>query len=95
MAKIYDVSVKVLSQEGTCGAGHKVGDEWIIKDDITPAGICGGAFCVIFPETRVLSFGGTFPWAKDDLDVHRVACPDYKNPVVFELRRLGGKDFRS
>ncbi|MFC1891325.1 TIGR04076 family protein [Thermodesulfobacteriota bacterium] len=88
MVETYDVSVKVISVDGTCEQGHEVGDEWIIKDDKTPGGICGGAFCSIFPEARVLSFGGTYPWAKDDPDVHRVACMDAKNPVVFELRRL-------
>ena len=88
MAKTLDVSVKIVSQEGTCAGGHKIGDEWIIKDDKTPGGICSGAFCAIFPEVRVLSFGGIFPWAKDDPDAHRVACPDARNPVIFELRRL-------
>lgn len=88
MAKTFDVSVKVMSQEGTCAGGHKVGDEWIIKDDKTPGGICCGAFCAIFPEARVLSFGGKFPWADPDPDVIRLACPDAKNPVIFELRRL-------
>ena len=31
MAESYDVSVKVISQKGTCEAGHKIGDEWIIN----------------------------------------------------------------
>ena len=87
MADIYDVSIKVVSQQGTCNAGHKVGDEWIMKNDRTPGGICSGAFCTIFPEARVLSFGGAFPWSTDP-DVSRVACPDANNPVVFEIRRL-------
>jgi len=59
MVETYDVSAKVISVEGTCEQGHEVGDEWIIKDDKTPGGICGGAFCSIFPEARVLSFGAT------------------------------------
>jgi len=30
MAEIYVVVVMVVSQAGTCHAGHKVGDEWVI-----------------------------------------------------------------
>ncbi|MBW1763279.1 MAG: TIGR04076 family protein [Deltaproteobacteria bacterium] len=87
MAEMHDVSIKVVSVNGSCAAGHRAGDEWIIKEDKTPAGICGGAFCSIFPESRVLAFGGSFPWSPDP-DVSQVACSDAKNPVVFELRRL-------
>ena len=87
MAEIYDVLIKVVSKQGTCDAGHRVGDEWVMQNDKTPGGICGGAFNGIFPEARVLSFGGVFPWS-DDPDMNQIACPDAKNPVVFELRRL-------
>ena len=87
MSEMYDVSIKVISQKGTCGHGHKVDDEWVIKDDKTPEGICLGAFSSIYPEARVLSFGGSCPWSQDP-DVAQLACPDAKNPVVFELRRL-------
>ena len=87
MAEIHNVSIKVISINGTCAGGHQVGDEWIIKNDKTPAGICMGAFCSIFPEARTLAFGGSFPWSSDPA-VTQVACSDAKNPVVFELRRL-------
>ena len=30
MAETYEVVAKVLSQKGTCGAEHKVGDQWVI-----------------------------------------------------------------
>jgi uncharacterized repeat protein (TIGR04076 family) len=86
MADRYDVKVKVISQKGTCGAGHKVGDEWTISDK-TPAGICLSAFNALFPATRVLMFGGSFPWS-DDPDTATAACPDAANPVVFELKRV-------
>ena len=87
MAEMYDVSVKVISVKGTCDGGHKPGDEWIIKGDKTPGGICMGAFNSLFPEARVLAFGGLFPWSTDP-DTTQIACPDGKNPVVFELKRL-------
>ena len=86
MAETYDVIVKVVSQKGTCGAEHKVGDEWVVGSK-TPEGICMGAFEVVYPSARVLRFGGSFPWSSEP-DVATVACPDAKNPVVFELRRL-------
>ena len=86
MAERYDVAIKVISQKGTCHAEHKVGDEWVFKDK-TPEGICLGAFSSLYPSVRVLMFGGSFPWASDP-DVATEACPDPKNPVVFEVRRL-------
>lgn len=82
----YDVEVKVISQEGVCGKDHKVGDSWIIGTK-TPEGICLSAFNVIFPDSRVLRFGGELPWAKEK-GTATVACPDGKNPVIFKLRRI-------
>ena len=86
MAETYDIAVKVISQNGTCGAGHKVGDEWVLGSK-TPEGICLSAFNALLPNTRVLRFGGSFPW-ENDPDVTTLPCKDKKNPVVFELRRL-------
>lgn len=87
MAKQYEVLAKVMSQKGTCAAGHKVGDEFLIGDR-TPGGMCSWAFETIFPFVTVLQFGGSFPWEKDDPNKTTVACPDPGNPVVFELRQL-------
>ena len=86
MAETYDVIAKVISQKGTCGAEHKVGDQWVIGGK-TPEGICLSAFNALFPSLRVLRFGGSFPWSSDP-DVATAACPDAQNPVVFELRRV-------
>ncbi len=86
MAERYKVSIKIISQKGTCGSEHRVGDHWVV-DNKTPEGMCLSAFDVLFPYIQVLMFGGTFPWA-DDPDATTIACPDAENPVVFELRRL-------
>ena len=86
MADSHKVSVRVASQKGSCEAGHKVNDQWII-DTKTPEGICLFAFNSLFPSLQVLAFGGSFPWEADP-DVTTVACPDPGNPVVFKLRRL-------
>ena len=86
MAERYEVAVKVISQKGTCAQEHRVGDEWVIGGKLAE-GLCTSAFGALYPSLRVLMFGGSFPW-EDDPDVAIVACPDVKNPMVFELRRL-------
>ncbi|MFC1940459.1 TIGR04076 family protein [Chloroflexota bacterium] len=80
-----DVTAKVISQEGTCAAGHKVGDKFVIGQQ-TPPKLCSWAFYSLFPFAEVLQFGGSFPW-ENDRNKTTVACPDPENPVVFELRR--------
>ena len=87
MPEMYDVSIKIISQKGNCEHGYKVGDEWVIKDDLTPGGLCLAAFNSISPEARVLSYGGSSPWSPDP-DVTEVICPSRRNSIVFELRRL-------
>lgn len=86
MVERYDVKVKIISQKGTCGAGHKVGDEWTISGK-TPEGICLSAFNALFSDARVLMFGGSFPWSSDP-NMASAACPDAANPVVFEFKRI-------
>lgn len=76
---------KVISQQGTCEAQHKVGDEFLMGEK-TPPNLCSWAFYSLFPFAQVLQFGGSFPWEKDR-NKSTVACPDPDNPVVFELRR--------
>ena len=90
MAKRYDVAIKVISQQGHCAAGLKEGDEWIISGSLTPTGICLSGFDAMFPKLMVLTFGSTFSW-EDDPDIITSACPDAKNPLVFELKRLPKK----
>jgi uncharacterized repeat protein (TIGR04076 family) len=79
------VKAKVISQKGTCVAGHRVGTEFTITDNC-PADMCAWAFYSGFPFCQVLMSGGSFPW---DSDPNRTtfACPDPSNPVVFELTR--------
>ena len=86
MADIYDVQIKVISQKGECSAGHKVGDTWVMGAK-APEGLCASALHSIFPEVRVLRFGGSMPWEKDK-DATCLACSDPLNPVVFEVRRI-------
>ena len=80
-----DIVARIISQRGTCAAGHIVGDEFVIGQK-TPLNMCSWAFYTLFPFAEVLQFDGSFPWEKDP-DKTTVACPDPVNPVVFELRR--------
>ncbi len=86
MTDTYNVIARVTSQIGTCSAGHKIGNEWLIGDH-TPAGICLSAFSALLPDARTLMFGGSLPWMSDP-DTASAACPDASNPVIFELRRV-------
>ncbi len=81
-----EIIARVISQKGTCAAGHKLGDEFTVGQN-TPAGFCSWAYFTVFPFAEVLEFGGAFPWETDP-DRTTVACPDPGNPVVFELRRI-------
>lgn len=82
---MYTIAAKVISQKGTCEAGHREGDEFVIGQS-TPCNMCSWAFYTLFPFAEVLQFGGSFPWEKDPSKT-TVACPDPANPVVFELSR--------
>ena len=86
MAAMHKVQIKVVSQKGTCSAGHRVGDSWLMTEH-TPEGLCVFALDTLFPYIQVLAFGGTFPWEPDP-DAARVCCSDPDNPVVFEIRRI-------
>ncbi|MCX5990759.1 MAG: TIGR04076 family protein [Chloroflexi bacterium] len=85
-----EIIARVISQKGTCSAGHRLGDEFVIGEK-TPPGMCPWAFYTLFPFAGVLQFGGSFPW-EDDKDRATIACPDAGNPVVFELRRCLPQD---
>jgi len=68
----YKVVARVISQKGTCGFGHKVGD----------------TVDSFLPKVFAMRYGADFPWLKDDKDMATHACPDGYNPVVFEIRRV-------
>ncbi len=84
------VSVKVISQKGVCMAGHKEGDEWLVRgreDGWKSPPICIFALGSLMTSLQLLMYGGTFPWEPDP-NVIVGACTDVNNPVLFELRRL-------
>ena len=80
------VYAKVISQKGSCGIGHKVGDEIIFTEDGVEGKICIHALYSFLPKVFAMMFDSQFPWL-DDPDVSTSACPDAYNPVVFEISR--------
>ncbi len=92
----YQISIKIVSQEGTCLGGHKIGDEWLMKDRgdnwKTPSGICMFAYDVLSPCIQMMMFGGSYPWSYDP-NVWRAPCPQPTEPrdlrVEATARRIG------
>ena len=84
----YVIKLKVIKQEGHCASGHKVGDEIEINynDNSIKGKMCLHALYSILPKVFAMAYGAEFPWL-ENTDVSTHACPDYKNPVVFEVRR--------
>lgn len=79
------IRVVEIQGRGECHFGHKVGDCWEYPADVNK--MCGMLLHIIYPDIRVLRFGGSFPWDEDP-DRHYLCCPDPNNPVVVEIARL-------
>jgi len=80
------VRAKVISQKGSCGIGHKVGDEIVFTEDGVQGKICIHALYSFLPKVFAMMHDSQFPWLEDP-DVSTSACPDAYNPVVFEISR--------
>lgn len=86
--KSFDVVIKVVSQQGKCRRKHFVGQQWRISST-SPGGICMSALTSMMPIIAAVRYSdGALPWTKEDADTDYVDCPDYKNPVAFELKRI-------
>lgn len=80
------VKIKIISQKGTCVQGHKVGDKINITENGVEGKICIHALYSMLPKVFAMMYGAEFPWLEDK-DVATHVCPDFDNPVVFEIRR--------
>ena len=84
----YKIVADVIRQEGSCSFGHRVGDTVVFDGETVQGRVCMHALYSFLPKVFAMQYGADFPWLKDDKDVATHACPDYKNPVVFEIRRI-------
>jgi uncharacterized repeat protein (TIGR04076 family) len=73
--------------QGTCSAGHKVGDQLELSG-YSSDGLCGFLYHDIFPYLVMLQFGGGFPPEWGDPDILELDCMDKVNRVTIELRRI-------
>ncbi len=80
------VSIEItdILEEGTCPAGHKVGETFKYPEDIGK--LCPAALNSIYPLIGVMESGGSKPYF-DEPNAHSACCPDYKRPVVFKISR--------
>jgi len=83
---VNTISVKVISQKGNCGMGHKVGDTITITEEGVQGKICIHALYSFLPKVFAMMYDSQFPWLEDP-DISTSACPDAYNPVVFEISR--------
>lgn len=81
------VIARVVRQEGHCTFGHQVGDEVVFDGERVRGRVCLHALYSFLPKVFAMRYGARFPWL-DDPDVSTSACPDARNPCVFEIRRL-------
>jgi uncharacterized repeat protein (TIGR04076 family) len=84
------VKIELISVEGTCPNGHKVGDTWIINRKSPEPGICLAALFNLFNPIRILESGGSYPMNADP-DSYQTCCPDIRNKLVFDVRRMKEK----
>ena len=83
----YRVEVRVVEQHGTCVFGHLIGDLARFDGLGLEGKICWHSLCGMAYKIHGMLYGADYPWLEDK-DVARHPCPDYKNPVVYEIRRF-------
>lgn len=83
----YRVVGTIKSVKGECGAGHRAGDHLELSG-YSSGGLCGFFYHDIFPYLIMLQFGGAFPPDWGDTEAIEFGCPDKRNMVTIELRRV-------
>lgn len=76
-------TAEVVSADGPCHAGHKVGDRLSLSC-YDSGGLCGFFYHDLFPALSVIQFGGKYPWsAPGELRAH---CPDAAVNLTLVIR---------
>jgi len=89
----HKIRLKILSSDGACPNGHKVGDEWILDRKTPEPGICLAAFFNLLNPIRILECNGSYPMYPDP-DSYQTYCPDIRNRMLWEIRRMEKTDHR-
>ena len=84
----WHILCRVVKQEGTCHAGHKVGDEVLFTGDEVKGKICFSAMYSMIPKIYAMMYNAYLPWLGEKQCVATHACPDAFNPVMFEVVRV-------
>ena len=82
----HAIKLEVISQKGTCVAGHQVGDRVEFDQQQVKGKICIHALYSILPKVFAMKYDARFPWLTDPGVAHH-ACPDGNNPVIFKVTR--------
>ncbi len=79
------VSARVVSVSGSCAARHAAGDVVRFHGDRIEGRLCIHALYSMLPKVFALRYNADFPWLDEGTPATH-ACPDARNPVVFELK---------
>ncbi len=85
----HDVSIKVVSVEGSCPQGHKIGDEYFLNTQDTEV-LCPASFNSIYPFIQMLYKDVQVPWAKEK-DSAFVHCPDHEG-IIYKIQKYKNKE---
>jgi uncharacterized repeat protein (TIGR04076 family) len=69
-----------------CGV-YEDGQEFVVENMRMPEGFCGSAWQTIYPNVRILGFGGNLPYF-DEEGVSVTCCADGVRPVIFKIERI-------
>ena len=87
LKELEDIKCTVVEVKGFCAKSHRIGQEYIIKNQRTPEGICISAFNSLLLQCFGFIYGAKFPWDREKNCTY-VGCPDSKNCVTFKLEKI-------
>jgi uncharacterized repeat protein (TIGR04076 family) len=87
-SEVFETSpVTPVSPLGAC-ALFCDGQEFVVdEDEKMPEGFCTSAWYSIFPNVRILAYGGNLPWFREK-GIAISCCTDGLRPVILKLERI-------
>ena len=87
----YRIIIRAIKSKAQCPV-YKVGDIITYENEELLGKICPTAFAALWPIIYAMRFDATFPWCDaQHCDTVYFQCPDVKDTVEFEIKRLPGK----